>query len=128
MNCPNCKSDEILILSILIYGNKYKCQDCGDTFVIWNKGVNYVGNTEFNDWYDENKTELYDIAEDIVLKIGDILTFKDWSDDYKIVATNIILENIIVLCMELGIQDEEEEIANRLQYKGRNSKKSRSRR
>ncbi len=115
--CPNCESIDIDILSVLRYGNRCRCKDCEEYFVVYHEGVNYVGNEEFNTWYNENRIDLYNISEKLVSEIGETLDQKDWSEEYKIVATNIILKNINSLCAKLGIQDMEEEISSRLRYK-----------
>lgn len=117
VKCPNCGSNETIILSVLRNGNRCVCEDCGETFVEWSKGINYVGNEDFNAWYGANKTNLYNIAEKLVTEIGEALNKKDYSDDYKIVATNIIIENMEILCSELGIKDLEEKISTKLKYK-----------
>jgi ribosomal protein S27E len=117
IKCPSCDSNETIILSILRNGSRCKCEDCGETFVEWSKGINYIGNDEFNTWYGVNKTDLYNIAEKLVTEIGDALSQKDYSGDYKIVATNIIIENMESLCTKLGIKDSEEEISAKLKYK-----------
>lgn len=120
MECPHCKSKDIQILSILRIGKRCKCKTCEEIFVEWNKGVDYRGNYEFNKWYTEdNKAELYNVAKKVVDDISDILSEKDWSDDFKIIAFNIIIENIRLKCYgELGLKEIEEELCYKLNYKG----------
>lgn len=113
--CPNCEEDNKEILAILNRGIRYRCKTCLEIFVCWNKGVEYLGNKEFNDWFSKNKAELYDIAVQHIKDIVFDINQKDWPDNFKILAVNIIVENIKLFYYgELGIKDLEEEISSEM--------------
>ncbi|MBZ5529585.1 MAG: hypothetical protein LAN71_17020 [Acidobacteriia bacterium] len=113
--CPNCEEDNKEILAILNRGIRYRCKNCFEIFICWNKGVEYSGNEEFNDWFSKNKAELYDIAVQHTMNIVGYINEKDWPYKIKILAINIVIENIKLFYYgDLGVKDMEEEISNEM--------------
>lgn len=94
MSCPNCSADNKQLLTVLQKGTRYKCKECDEIFVEWNKGILYNGTEEFNLWYAQNREFLYDIAVQSMTDIVEFIQKKDWSEKYKIVAINIAMENL----------------------------------
>lgn len=122
VRCSYCQSYNVRMTGSLRVGRKYVCEDCCKDFIDWIKGADYRGNYEFNEWYNEdNKEDLYNFAKNIVdNEINNFLAKKEnWSDDYKVIAFNIIIENMRMIAYgELNLKELEDELSTKMGFKG----------